>query len=792
MKEVFVRMVRGCPKKSTNQAHVNLCNGRSKYRSMATFIPVVADGVLFFNAYCADCHGIAMTKIQILSDAYAARCSFSTKSTSFKDDATQSEWVPFRQDIICPRTIVNPNKKFTMIWERAADFCDCNTIRHKDDCPSTIYSNECLAYRAISENNSIAKNDACSACFHERNMRQPAVIKYPHCVTNSGSNSGGNSGRFVEEYTSMTQIFKFSPSLKSRKCPVLYDTGRPGNLCLVKTCQPGYRLYSGKCMSPVETMACFHPHEDYLSPHYHIADLYRPVFLIFMKHQEWKRYELGEFEQSLYKLLSGSKPCTLLKQKIYRDLIFDKLPLHTQCRLLPLAALSFTNVVQQVESGIYNGGQFGSASGFKFAVINHDPVAGLNCSGNIGYEVITHRINTSFWTLEFRTRNINKIIASNSDPMIISKRGGKPGLQKWVLFCQPNDNRDSCHWRNNEISGSFETCPKYELTSLPKFMKGNQTTVTHQQSSHKQSIFLCSDAYDEQYADTPSHIMVIVVMACYIVSLLCLLTTFCIHVRYRSLRTLPGLMLMNLIVALFIAQLIYIMNSFKPFQKHPNLCQTMAAVQHYFWLASFVWMACMSLDIFSCLSASCTTVKTYSAAKYCKYVLIGWMAPLPVPIMTITLTNMDLGQYGYDLTLCWLSGGNAVLLVFALPALAIVCFNLVLFVGSVCRLSLLMKNAAYVGRKEDNKRRLIQCAKLSSWMGISWLFGIVPNFLDIEALWYVFGVANAFQGVHIFAAFGFSGKARELMKRGREEKTSFRDSNSTALRSLPSISQDVQ
>ena len=190
----------------------------------------------------------------------------------------------------------------------------------------------------------------------------------------------------------------------------------------------------------------------------------------------------------------------------------------------------------------------------------------------------------------------------------------------------------------------------------------------------------------------------------------------------------------------------------------------MATIQLYFWLTSFVWMACMSLDIFNCLAALRPTVVTYTASKYYRYVAIAWVAPLPLPLIALTLTNTDASDIGYDLTRCWLASGRSVLFFFAVPVLTILTINLTMFIGSVWRLGSLMENATIAGRKEDNKRRLVQCTKLASWMGLSWLFGIIPNFWDFDSLWYVFALANALQGVHIFLAFGISGRARGLRR----------------------------
>ena len=436
----------------------------------------------------------------------------------------------------------------------------------------------------------------------------------------------------------------------------------------------------------------------------------------------------------------------------------------------------------------------------RMVVMNHDPVVGVACSSGVHSEPISHSATKNERLLEFRTRKMDHVFVSNRDPVIIS-RNWNAGQENeiWVLICKLNYNSQGCNAVDDMNYTTYMACPKYELKTLPSFWiefiilrNGEKLLAEEFIRTSDGHVLVCADVYEDTYRDFSESQFTIAVSTCYSVSLLCLFTTFCIHLRYRPLRTLPGLMLMNLIFALFLAQFMYLLNSFGLFRGEPILCQVMATAQHYFWLASFAWMVCMSLDIFNCLSPSCTTVNSYTAAKYYKYVLAGWMAPLPIPLIANVLTNTMPEELGYDPKLCWLAGPKAVLYFFALPVLSVVAANITLFVCSVCRLCALHQNAAYAGRKEDNKQRLTQCIKLSSWMGISWLFGIIPNFLDIDALWYVFAVANAFQGVHFFFAFGITGRARVLMRRDTQVQQHPPSSavNSTHMRSI-SASLDV-
>ena len=340
---------------------------------------------------------------------------------------------------------------------------------------------------------------------------------------------------------------------------------------------------------------------------------------------------------------------------------------------------------------------------------------GVTCSTGFYTVLISNSVITSEKLVEFRTRKMNRVFMSNRDPVVII-RNWNPGQQDktWVLLCKTNTEIPGCNYTDYNPYMQYDTCPKYELETLPTSWRksftlsnGEELFAEHYMNTPEGHVLVCADVYDKKYIDLFDYRITIAVSTGYSVSLLCLLTTFLIHIRYRPLRTLPGLILMNLIAALFLAQLMYLMNSLDLFHGNPIRCQVFATAQHYFWLTSFSWMACISVDIFKCLSASCTTINTYSAAKYHKYVLVSWLTPLPIPMVANVLTITATSDVGYDSTLCWLAGSKSVLYLFALPVLSVVTTNIILFVGSVCRLCALLQNAASVGRKEENKQRVL-------------------------------------------------------------------------------------
>ena len=763
-----MRVVDKCPTNMNDTNRKAFCRAEVGYRTLASFIPVVANNIVYLNSYCAACHGILMREIEMISEEYGISCYQRRPSTC--------PWAHLCQDLECPIARVNISRKYNWLFDRSRIQCTCEIVHPYKNCTREKYL-ECQAYKTIYEKYAVVVNQACLACLQEQSKcppgRQPTVERYERHL--------------------FKQLFKFTESARPNMCPLLYDIGYVGNQCLVTTCQTGHILHSNKCISFNESAACFAPNENHYSPKYQIANLYHPALMICMEREEWKRYKLSKTdenkndpEENKNDLLDRSQPCGMVKQDIYWNLIFASLPANTECRMLFMAALSFTSVMQMVESGTFGRNYLPGIDVLYFIMINHDPIVGLNCSGGISFEIITHRANSSFRAIEYRTRNINKVFMTNRDPIIISKSTGKEAIKAWALFCLPNTNKMGCPFLNI-TQYNYRTCPKYKLIDLTveeqehlRKISNTSQLDTGYTISDDETAFICADIYEKLVSKTfDSKIMNIIVSVSYTLSLICLMATFSIHVRFHILRTLPGLMLMNLIMALFVAQLLYLLNAFNLFIKPVILCQVMATFQLYFWLASFVWMACMSLDIFNCLSTSCPAVVTYTASKYYRYVVIAWVAPLPLPLIALTLTNTDASDIGYDLTQCWLNSGRSVLFFFAVPVLTIVTINLAMFIGSVWRLGSLMENATIAGRKEDNKRRLIQCTKLASWMGLSWLFGIIPNFWDFDSLWYVFVLVNALQGVHIFLAFGISGKVRGLRRDMSESNGTRTDQSNT-------------
>ena len=749
-----IRMVNSCPSSPQTDHIINseLC-GSNEERTISSYVPVESNGVLYSNMYCAACHGQRFHQLRPV-----AHHQFACKSVD--PSHAESQWLTFDNNFLC----VNYELKILPGLDGLMRYLgQCQCLEPDRACTNEMYEEECNAYSYVvyDADNDPYNNEACRECDDDGN----ADIEYIHeCDPSSGGFDRFSNADGVIELFDFTGI---SVRPEREVCMDFYDKGKSGNPCLVMHCQDGFEVHESRCLSVATTKACYPPHQNRHNQDYQIANLFQSAMVLHYRHTE---PENPMIQAGYNTVLQESTSCSQLPH-VYNGVLPRGLPDSVKCAVVIFDSITFANLSSELRLRDLARRRFPNIEVFHTLLLNHNPVSGISCTGGTSLRRMTQFQVAKGGLVKVRSRKTRQVFYSNRDPLIMARKQGESHMEMWSFVCRLDMESTNCSAKlKQDAKSTTDICLKYVLTDNVITEKntillnsGKRLRPGEYMRSATGDILVCADLYDKLHQAPPNKLLIVVSVG-YSVSLACLFITFAIYIKYRELRTLPGLMLMNLIIALFFAQLLFLLNTFGLFQAVPILCQIMASAQHYFWLASFAWMACMSLDIFLCLSSSCTAVNTYSASKYLKYVLAGWLVPLLIPLITNILTNVPDSSLGYNIFgSCWLSNSQGVLYLFAIPVFIIVCANIFLFTGSVCRLCSLLKNASFVGRKEDNKQRLAQCIKLSSWMGFSWIFGIVPNFVGVEALWFVFVTANALQGVHIFVAFGITGKARNLM-----------------------------
>ncbi|XP_064632625.1 adhesion G protein-coupled receptor L4-like [Lineus longissimus] len=245
-------------------------------------------------------------------------------------------------------------------------------------------------------------------------------------------------------------------------------------------------------------------------------------------------------------------------------------------------------------------------------------------------------------------------------------------------------------------------------------------------------------------------------------SLLFLVMTLVTHLVHKSLRTLPGMMLMNLCANLLVAQLLFI--TAVSLISDRLSCQIMAMVNHYFWLATFFWMNAIAMNLtltfaggMKAMVATTDNLRT----KILKYSAYAYGVPAVVVItcgLLDKLGNVRIG-YGPDLNeegACWFTKEQGLIYAFVVPLALIIAMNAILFIVASVSIARTKKLGAKAKGVSGQRLEFLLYLKLSLLMGFTWIFGFIGTFTDNVVMWYLFVILNSLQGVFIGLAFGFN------------------------------------
>ena len=310
-----------------------------------------------------------------------------------------------------------------------------------------------------------------------------------------------------------------------------------------------------------------------------------------------------------------------------------------------------------------------------------------------------------------------------------------------------------------------------------------------------------------------------------LISITCMLVSLVTYLLFKELRNIPGCNIVNLTLALIIAQSTFLSGSFV--SSWPSICFAISLVTHFGFIACFFWMNVIAFDFYRSFrdNASHVLLNTISkSARLPKYLLYGWISPVLVVSISFAV-DLALGEtYLYDSSLrpcyarflkgchdfeneivnlnnmtkvssfkynsnetcteerpsrliymrsCWIQNGHANLLFFGLPILLIIIVNGVFFFLTIFNI----RKKKRIQKKSDLRRfskvklpadqDIKLYIQMASLMGFTWLTGLVlPAFPPYEILsqifTYLFILANGSIGPFIFFAFIFRAEVKFL------------------------------
>ena len=250
-----------------------------------------------------------------------------------------------------------------------------------------------------------------------------------------------------------------------------------------------------------------------------------------------------------------------------------------------------------------------------------------------------------------------------------------------------------------------------------------------------------------------------------IISLIALAIHFITYMLFPSLRNLPGKCIMNLVFALFVAHLLFVVGVGQTGDH--KVCVAVAMVMHYCFLASFFWMNVLAFELWLTFTRTEVRYNKKGTKKFLYYVFYSWVSPALIAAIGATgdvLYSHSQFVPGYGKGVCWLTNGSGLLLFFALPMGILLLLDLLFYCLVVKSMVQTSRSTVMVQRSEGKNHLFLIYVKLTTIMGFTWIFGFIATFADTPALWYIFVILNTLQGLFICLAFVCNKNVAKLFK----------------------------
>ena len=172
------------------------------------------------------------------------------------------------------------------------------------------------------------------------------------------------------------------------------------------------------------------------------------------------------------------------------------------------------------------------------------------------------------------------------------------------------------------------------------------------------------------------------------ISLFGLLGTLVTYIRFKTLRNIYGQGIMSLSVSLMWSQLFAILSD--KLYLPGSACVIFAAMNHYFWLATFTWTTMLALIL--CYKFGLTKIRhTVEGIKVSIAVQVfGWGIPLVVIGLALSIHFCDCLRVGdfvfYDDVTCWIRAGFVNWIAFGLPVAFSLGINVTLVIITLYKL----------------------------------------------------------------------------------------------------------
>ncbi|XP_058529592.1 cadherin EGF LAG seven-pass G-type receptor 1 isoform X1 [Ochotona princeps] len=254
------------------------------------------------------------------------------------------------------------------------------------------------------------------------------------------------------------------------------------------------------------------------------------------------------------------------------------------------------------------------------------------------------------------------------------------------------------------------------------------------QCSHAGSFAVLMDISRREHGEVLP--LKIVTYAAVALSLAALLLAFILLALARALRSNLHSIHRNLIAALFLSQLIFVVGINQT--ENPFLCTVVAILLHYVYMSCFAWTLVEGLHVHRML----TEVRNIDAGPMRFYYVIGWGIPAVVTGLAVGLDPQGYGNPDF----CWLSLHDTLIWSFAGPIAAVIIINTVMFVLSA-KVSCHRKHHYY--ERKGVVALLRTAFLLLLLVSATWLLGLLAVNSDLLLFHYLFAGCSSLQGLFV-------------------------------------------
>ncbi|GAB6026186.1 hypothetical protein CHUAL_012397 [Chamberlinius hualienensis] len=317
---------------------------------------------------------------------------------------------------------------------------------------------------------------------------------------------------------------------------------------------------------------------------------------------------------------------------------------------------------------------------------------------------------------------------------------------------------------------------KFEFKFLPDH---RLFSVAHQRTHELGDFLIHADKRPivcAQIVDKPTFDFYLIHASLYVVSAICLLVAFIVHLLVPSLNYHAKPLLCHMLSMLGL----YVGMASRKFigSPTPGPCYFLFVMTYISALASFSWLSVLAFDLWS-IFANLQTSSRFGCRpwacgskekRFYYYSALAWGFPVFLCVLVVVLdTNISLQDalllYPNISRMCWFNNRKTGYLFLYGPLFAMLAVNITLFILTVANLRRASKGAEVVNKKL-NQQLLFVCIRLFIVMGLCWIVEALTWTLDLDAVTlYIPDIILAIQGIVIFIIYICKPSTYRLIRR---------------------------